>query len=246
MKDLQKQVIQEFSYDMTQSGYLKHAEEGFWKSEKIVIKKYFKPNSSVLDIGCGTGRTTIPLFKMKYKVRGVDITPNMIKNAKKMAKKKKLKIKYEVGDATKLKFKDNSFDNALFSNNGWTQIPGDEKRTKALEEIYRVLKPGGYFIFTAHIRKMRGFTFFWMIKWIRFFILKPLGFPIFELDFGDRLFWRDNAGINHPGGQYIHIPNVNHVKEQIKEAGFKLVLMKPGNEITGEKEYWPMFYVCRK
>ena len=139
--NLQKKIIEEFGSGVTQEAYIKNAEKGLWGAEKILIQKYFKPGSGVLDIGCGTGRTTMPLYELGYKVVGIDITPEMIRNAQKIAEKKGLTITCEVGDAAQLKYGDNSFDNALFSNNGWTQIPGEEKRFEALKEIYRVLSP---------------------------------------------------------------------------------------------------------
>ncbi len=252
---MQQKIIEEFGSEVTQEVYIENAERGLWGAEKILIEKYFKPGSSILDIGCGTGRTTIPLSELGYKITGVDITPEMIWNARKIAEKKNLEIAYEIGDATQLKYGDNSFDNAIFSNNGWTQIPGKEKRLRALKEIYRVLKPNGYFIFTAHARTLRGgFLWFWVGRWIRFFILKPLGFRIEELDFGDRFFARETGGTKFKQKQFIHIPDVNKVKQQIIEAGFELIFMEREDKIEigdlhnkdNVYNWTPMFYVCRK
>lgn len=245
-KELRDLVINEFSTESTQKFYTAKAEEGLWESELILIKKYFKSGSSVLDIGCGTGRTTIPLSKMRYKVVGVDVTPKMIENARNIVKSKKLKIKYEIGDATSLKYKDNSFDNALFSYNGWSQIPGSEHRLKALEEAHRILKKDGIFIFTAHKRAFtRGFQGFWIKQWIRFYLLKPLGFSIDEVDFGDRFFQRGETKFKK---QYIHIPSKEEVKTQINKAGFELVSMEESDKLSEAKnpDTPIMFYVCKK
>lgn len=253
--DLQQKIIEEFGSEVTQEAYIKNAEKGLWGAEKILIKKYFKPGSSILDIGCGTGRTTIPLYESGYKITGVDITPEMIWNARKIAEAKGLEIIYEVGDAARLEYGDSSFDNALFSNNGWTQIPSEEKRLKALKEIYRILKPGGHFIFTAHARTLGGgFFLFWTKQWIRFYLLKPLGFKIEELDFGDRFFAREANGTKFKQKQFIHIPDINKVKKQIAEAGFELIFAEREDKIeTGDLHnkdnvynWKPMFYVCKK
>ncbi|MFA6254662.1 MAG: methyltransferase domain-containing protein [Patescibacteria group bacterium] len=259
--ELQQDVIDEFSSELTKDMYLAQAEKGLWQSEEIVIDKYFPKNSSVLDIGCGTGRTTIPLHLKGYQVLGVDITPMMIESAKKIITAKKLDIHYQIGDATKLEFENNFFDNAIFANNGWTQIPGSTKRQKALDEIYRVLKPGGYFIFTAHQRYYSPYhIFFWLKQWLKLYLLKPLGFKVKELEFGDRFFQRNVNGKKTNQWQYIHIPNVSEVKKQIQNSGFKLVetvVMAKLSESDAanrrstltkkdQADKSPVFYICQK
>jgi ubiquinone/menaquinone biosynthesis C-methylase UbiE len=249
-KELEKTVIEEFSKQEEQRLYAERAlQEGAWESEKKMFRKYYKKGSSVLDIGCGAGRTTLWLCQNGYDVVGIDITPLMIKAAKQIAKKKSLRIKYEVGNAAKLRFKDERFDNALFSFNGWCQIPGHKRRQQALNEAYRVTKPGGYFIFTTHDRNVLGKRFpLWIWQAVRMYLLKPLGFNVREIDWGDRFFTAVQRGIVQYN--FIHIPSRREVKQMISEAGFGLVYYAKRNDIapadseldSGNCTFW----VCRK
>jgi ubiquinone/menaquinone biosynthesis C-methylase UbiE len=256
-EEIKKLIIEEYSKDDAQNVYMARAKDGLWDSELHFINKYFKErNSKVLDIGCGTGRTTISLVKMGYNVIGIDIVLKMIESAKKIAQEQKLNIDYRIGDATKLDFTDNSFDYVLFSNQGWTQIPGEEERLKALKEIYRTLKPGGIYIFTVHPRILfNRYFFLWIISWIRFYILKPVGFKIEEIDFGDRFFEPGAKSkrwvLNKPKYFFpvpTHIPAAKKVKKQIREAGFKIIKINGKLQVSekNKRKHPPVFYVCRK
>jgi len=258
---VKKESIEEFSSQPTQERYKKIADEGLWESEKILISKYFKPNSNILDIGCGSGRIAFPLYEIGFKVTGVDITPKMIETAKKVSLSKRMNIDFLTGDATNLNFKDDYFDGTIFANNGWAQIPGKENRQKALNEIYRVLKPGRFFILTAHQRYYSGsYLFLWIKNWIKFYLLKPLGFNIKEIDFGDLFFERNYKIGGISPRQFIHCAGGKEVEAQVIKSGFKLEMKKGMGKLSQEDANFmrgslskdfnslksPVFYVCLK
>lgn len=261
IEKIKKESIDEFSSVNTQAQYSKIAQKGLWRSEENLIKKYFKPNSRILDIGCGSGRTTVVLHQMGHDVIGVDLTPKMVDIAKKTASDKGVDVDYRVGDATKLEFENNSFDGAIFANNGWVQIPGRADRQKALEEIHRVLKPDAHFILTAHQRYYSGsYLFLWVKLWFKFYILKQLGFKIPEVDFGDWFFQRNYLENGKKRFQFIHFTSQKEMEQMIEKAGFALVMRKKIGELSKEdadsmqgsmsKDFnsmkSPVFYVCLK
>ena len=250
--NLKEHVRNEFSSETTQASYIKIAGEGLWLSETYFFNKYF-PNTKALflDIGCGTGRTTIPLHEMGYNITGIDFVPAMIDNANKIAQERGLAINYQTGDATDLQFNDNTFDYALFSNQGWTQIPGKENRFKALCEIYRVLRKDGVFIFTAHPRVLGSiFSLFWWKQRFKYYLLRPLGFRISEVDFGDRFFSRGNigSGSNFSSKQFIHIPSIREVVKQIHRTKFSILEINGSLQISEKdiRKHPPVYYVCKK
>src|SRR3989338_3212642 len=94
-----------FYTELTSKGLAKRKSEIDTKKELIDLKKKLNKNKTILDLGCGYGRLTIPLAKEGYKIEGIDITPSFIKQAIKNAKKLKLDIKFRIGDIRKLPHK---------------------------------------------------------------------------------------------------------------------------------------------
>ncbi|PKP61083.1 class I SAM-dependent methyltransferase [Candidatus Atribacteria bacterium HGW-Atribacteria-1] len=180
-------IRKSFTTEKTVSDYVKAVSEvGLWDSEKIMIKKYFIPESRILDIGCGAGRTTIGLYRLGYHlIEGLDLSEAMIVQARRISKDLNYNISFRVGDSACLDYDDEAFDVALFSFNGIMQIPGRKNRIKVLKEIKRILKPEGYFLFTTHDRdSSKEYESFWQEekkKWALHIQDKSLH------EFGDRV-----------------------------------------------------------
>ena len=97
---------------------------------------------TVLDLGCGTGFFTELLSSNFDRVIGVDISNKMLN----YTKNHRLSVNHLVaGDAYHLPFQNNSVD-LIYSN---LVIQWCENLSHLFSEIFRVLKPGGQFVFTT-------------------------------------------------------------------------------------------------
>lgn len=111
-----------------------------WMAE---IRKYLPETKNkklrILDVGCGAGFFSILLAKEGHRITGIDLTPDMISNARRLAAEEGAECRFEVMDAEKPAFKDGEFDLVISRNLTWT-LPNPEQ---AYREWIRVLKPGG-------------------------------------------------------------------------------------------------------
>lgn len=108
----------------------------------------------VLDAGCGPGNLTAILAAEGFDVTGVDISSNAIENARGRLKERGLTANLEVGDLSKLRFKDGEFDTVInmhvLSHFSW------EEAKEAFAELTRVLKLGGLLFLRAHSSSDEG------------------------------------------------------------------------------------------
>lgn len=147
----------------TEEALAKYSNYFLYPNERYLINKYFSKDKNVLDLACGGGRTTLPLHEMGFTCKGVDLSDTLI-NA---AAKRFPYINFEQGDYCDLQEPDQSYSQVLLSHNGLDYAHPEENRIKAIKEIYRVLKPGGVFIFSSHNINSLHFSPYYFVNYKR-------------------------------------------------------------------------------
>jgi ubiquinone/menaquinone biosynthesis C-methylase UbiE len=150
----------------------------------------------ILDLGCGSGRNFIEIDGQK--MYGVDFSGEMIRYAEKKVKEKKMKIELSVQEADRLGFEDAFFD-CVICCAVLHCIKGKNKRKKVIDEIYRVVRPGGKVFFSV-----------WGKKSPRLKNMKK----------EDYVSW--TKGLDEKVLRYNYTYDSEEFREEIKKAGFKI------------------------
>lgn len=115
------------------------AHPGGFEATLRMLKNYpIEPNSRILEVGCGTGRTACHLAEMGYQVTAIDLNENMIKKARIRAEAMKMDVQFLQADVCELPFEDNQFDLIMAES-----VTVFTDTSKSLPEYYRVLDHGG-------------------------------------------------------------------------------------------------------
>ena len=101
-----------------------------------------KINGSVLELGCGTGRMTIPMAKVGIDVTGVDISPAMICKLREKAASSGAILKSHVMDMRYLKL-DQIYQLVVVPYRGFQSIMDVKGQEKCLNSIHRHVEHGG-------------------------------------------------------------------------------------------------------
>jgi ubiquinone/menaquinone biosynthesis C-methylase UbiE len=135
----------------------KYADMWFdYKEMRPFLDKFMsmlKTGSLILDAGCGSGRDAEYIASHGFKVIGIDLSENMIREAKKWVTSKNVKLMKM--DMQKMDFEDGKFD-GLISISSFLHIPKNENKG-AMMEFKRVLKKGGIMFVSLHEGTGEGF-----------------------------------------------------------------------------------------
>ena len=133
-------------YDLFENVYNRKV----YKGTGIKVSEFIDETDSVLECACGTGAITEEIAKKAQKVLATDFAEGMLKRASKKCRKNS-NVSFRQEDITDIKSADCSFDKAV-AGNVIHLLPEPEK---ALNELLRVVKPGGKVIIPTYINMLK-------------------------------------------------------------------------------------------
>ncbi len=134
-----------------------------------LLKGRFDNCHNVLDVGCGGGRNLVYLSKCGLDIYGVDQDQEVLDRAISLLPNGK----FECALADKLNYVDNNFDVVIC--NAVLHFAQDDKHFQdMLNEIWRVIKPGGFLF--ARLASSQGIED----------LIKPLGNNVYDLPDGSK------------------------------------------------------------
>ena len=132
-------------YDATKSAYETEAE-----SEALLGALQVGPGETVLDLGAGTGRLTLPLAGRGATVLALDISPRSLEmNRARCGSVSGAAVHHIVADACYLPLRDGVAAKAA-SCQLLEHVPSDAERRRCIDEVHRVLEPGGRLAMTVY------------------------------------------------------------------------------------------------
>ena len=158
---------------------------------------------SLLNVGCAHGPDFLP-FREHFELYGVDFSAGMLRLARRYAQKFAFQVNLALADVCCLPFDNDSFDWAL-SVATYHHLRTNETRLKALEELRRVLKPGGEAFITVWNHWQPRF-------WLR-------GSDI-------QVPWRSREKTVY---RHYHLFSYGELEKLVRHAGFAIVKSSPEN-----------------
>lgn len=129
-------------YDWENAQTLDRRDVHFWRRLAVRAK------GSVLELGCGTGRVTIPVARAGARIVGVDRSAEMLSHARRRSTRARLtrRVSWVRGDIRSLPFRRSTRFNLVMAPYGILQSLVRESDLKAtLAAVVRVLATGGIF-----------------------------------------------------------------------------------------------------
>ncbi|MGY6656997.1 class I SAM-dependent methyltransferase [Amycolatopsis sp. TRM77291] len=110
-----------------------------WRKQARELTAGLPEGAKILEVAFGPGYFAVELARLGFSVTGLDVAPTFVEIASEYARAQGVEVSFREGDVAAMPFDDETFDfvvcQAAFKNFVWP--------VKSLDEMYRVLRPGG-------------------------------------------------------------------------------------------------------
>ncbi len=110
-----------------------------WRKQARELTTDLPEGAKILEVAFGPGYFAVEMARLGFSVTGLDVAPTFVEIASEYARAQGVEAEFREGDVAGMPFDDGSFDfvvcQAAFKNFVWP--------VKSLDEMYRVLRPGG-------------------------------------------------------------------------------------------------------
>ncbi len=187
-------------FDQIAPGWYNFRHWTIFRSELEALARRWR-QGRLLNVGCAHGPDFLP-FRQGFELHGVDFSSEMLKLALRYSRKFDFTVDLAAADVRYLPYHDATFDWAI-SVATYHHIEGEAERLRSLQELRRVLRPGGEAFITVWNRwqprfwfSRRDLTVPWLTK--------------------DKTFHR-----------YYHLFSYGELERLAEQAGFKVLSSAP-------------------
>ncbi len=224
----------------------------FRPGEKYMFSTFLHRGKSLLDAGCGTGRASFLLAPWFDPIEAFDIAARAVERARAENERLGLRVRFRVADVTDLPFDTASFDNIVFAYNGIEGIASEELRERALGELWRVLRPGGRFVFSTKS------AFNWEY-WKAFRLMGAAKKLLARFGMADREWAGLRSGdiLHRESGQLVRLHTTNPIAmaRKLRRIGFRVLYFnsevrlranETGRSVAAYFDPWDHHFACEK
>jgi len=133
----------------------------YLNAETDYVKSLLRPAHQVLELGCGYGRIFPDLLPHCNLLAGIDISIENLKMAVSLLRRQPRTFFYNM-NAARLGCRDNTFDIVLCIQNGLSAF--HENPVSVMMEAIRVVKPGGFALFSGYLDNIWNDRLDWFIR----------------------------------------------------------------------------------
>jgi SAM-dependent methyltransferase len=116
----------------------------------LLLEIAHRTGGPIIDLACGTGRTTLPLAAAGLDVTGVDASESMLAHAREKARTLGLAVEFHLQDCTRLEMPF-AAPLATMTGNAFQEFLTNDAQDQLLMSVARNLDAGGLFVFGTRL-----------------------------------------------------------------------------------------------